>query len=94
MRRMMLVLGILALAVTVRAQDDPEMNAAENDLKSAKSHLQAAPHDYAGHRKQAVEAVDHALGHVREGLAANQAKEKKVEKKEQRLEKKDERLKK
>jgi hypothetical protein len=91
---MLLVLGILALAVTVRAQDDPEMNAAENDLKSAKSHLQAAPHDYAGHRKQAVEAVDHALNHVREGLAANQGKEKKVEKKEQRLERKDERLKK
>jgi len=94
MRRMMLVLGILALAVAVHAQDDPEMNAAESDLKSAKSHLQAAPHDYDGHRKQAVQSVDQALNHVHAGLNANQKKEHKVEKKEQRLEHKDERLKK
>src|SRR5262245_49981223 len=92
MRRTMLVLGILAFAVAVRAQDNPEMRAAESDLKSAKSHLQAAPHDYGGHRKQALDHIDHALGQVHQGLAAVESKEKKVEHKEQKVEKKQQRL--
>ena len=60
----------------------------------------AAPHDYAGHRKAAVEAVNRALKDVNEGLKAVAAKEKQVERKEnkaenrlQRLEKKDQKLK-
>ena len=45
MRRTMLVLGILAFAVALRAEDNAEIRAAENDLRSAKTHLQAAPHE-------------------------------------------------
>src|SRR5438445_647088 len=58
MRSTIPLLGALLLvAAPVRAEDNPEMNAAQHDLESARSHLQAAPHDYAGHRKAAVKAV-------------------------------------
>ena len=84
--------GVLALAIPLRAEDHPEMRAAENDLRSAKQHLEAAAHDYGGHRKQAIESIDHALGHIREGLESVEGKEKKVEHKEQRLEHKEQKL--
>jgi septal ring factor EnvC (AmiA/AmiB activator) len=80
------VFGVLVLAASLCAEDNPEMHAAQDALRSAKSHLQAAPHDYAGHRRQAIEHVDRALADIREGLASVEAKQKKVEHKEQRLE--------
>ena len=92
--------ALLLVAAPVLAEDNPEMNAALHDLESAKSHLQAAPHDYSGHRKTAVEAVNRAMKDVNEGLKAVAAKEKKVENKEvkaehkvERLQKKDQKLK-
>jgi hypothetical protein len=78
----------LALVASVRAEDNAEMTAAQQDLQSAKSHLQAAAHDYAGHRKSAIQAVDRALADVRQGLATVEQKEKKVEKKEEKAQKK------
>ncbi len=44
------------------------------------THLQAAPHDYAGHRHQALENVDRALTNIKRGLKADT----KAERNEQR----------
>jgi septal ring factor EnvC (AmiA/AmiB activator) len=101
MRWTLSMAGVLLLfTLPVCAEDHPEMDAAQHDLESARTHLQAAPHDYAGHRKSAVEAVNHALKDIKEGVAAVDSKEKKVERKEnklqnkeQKLEKRDEKLK-
>src|SRR5881409_3825741 len=50
--------------------------------------LQAATHDYGGHRKQAIGDIDRALGQIRAGLATIEKKEQRVEHKVQRAEKK------
>ncbi len=93
MRSTLSLAGVLLLCSgPVLAEEHAEMNAAERDLESARAHLQAAPHDYSGHRKDAVEAVNKAIHHIHEGLAAVEAKEKRVERKENRLERKDQRL--
>src|SRR6266404_4953862 len=90
MRGLALVVATgLVLAVGVaRAQGHPQMEEAKKDLQAAKTSLQAADHDYGGHRKQAIEAIDRALGHVNQGLATVTKKENKVEHKEQKAEKK------
>src|SRR5215470_15006620 len=90
------VFGALALATPLRAQDNPEMHAAQDALRSAKSQLQAASHDYGGHRKKAIEHIDRALAEVHDGLAVVEAKEKKeqrLENREQKLQKRDQQLK-
>jgi hypothetical protein len=84
--------ALLLVAAPVLAEDNPEMNAALRDLRSAKSHLQAAPHDFSGHRKAALEAVNRAEKDVNEGLKAVAAKEKKVERKEAKAEHKVDKL--
>jgi hypothetical protein len=87
MRMILLALAVVTLVGRAVAEENAEMRAAQSDLKSAKSHLQAAAHDYAGHRKAAIEHVDGALGDIREGLAAAGSKEQNLEHHEQRLEK-------
>jgi flagellar motility protein MotE (MotC chaperone) len=87
MRMMLLALALVALVGRAVAEENAEMRAAESDLRSARSHLQAAARDYAGHRRAAIEHVDRALGDIREGLAAAGGKEQKLEHHEQRLEK-------
>ena len=84
---------VLALGASVWAEDNAEMTAAQQDLQSAKSHLQAAAHDFGGHRKAALQAVDRALADVRQGLTTVEHKEKKVEKKEEKAQKKADSLK-
>jgi len=59
-----------AAAKPMHADNDGEMQAAQHDLESARAHLQAAPHDYAGHRHKALENVDRALTQVKEGFKA------------------------
>lgn len=44
-----------------KAEPHPEIMAAIHSLESAKAHLQAAAHDYHGHRKDAIAAIDAAL---------------------------------
>ncbi len=83
---MVMMAGLLLAAAPIRAEDHPEMRAAERDLQSARSHLQAAAHDYGGHRRAAIEHVGKALGEIHDGLATVSGKEKRVEHKEQRLE--------
>ena len=90
MRRLALVVatGLVFAVGVARAQEHPQMEEAKKDLQAAKTALQAADHDYGGHRKQAIESIDRALGHINQGLATVAKKENKVEHKEQRAEKK------
>jgi hypothetical protein len=59
---------LLGGATALRAAGDHEMLAAEQELKVAKDHLQAAGPDYAGHRRAALDAVDRALHEIHEGI--------------------------
>jgi septal ring factor EnvC (AmiA/AmiB activator) len=83
-----LVLGVPGARAQNAAPDNPELVNAQHDLESAKGHLQAAPHDYGGHRQNAVEHINKALEQVKMGLNTVEHKERKAEKKENRLEKK------
>src|SRR2546430_9788282 len=90
MRRLALVVatGLVFAVGVARAQEHPRMEEAKKDLQAAKTALQASAHDYGGHRKQAIEAIDRALGQIRAGLATIEKKEQRVEHKVQRAEKK------
>lgn len=44
-----------------KAEPHPEIQAAIRSLEHAKAHLQAAAHDYNGHRVDAIGAIDAAL---------------------------------
>jgi hypothetical protein len=48
-------------AVASAAEPHPEIAAAIHSLENAKAHLLAAAHDYHGHRKDAIQAIDAAL---------------------------------
>ena len=39
----------------------PEIHRALESLRNAKAHLQAAAHDYQGHRVDAIKAIDEAI---------------------------------
>jgi hypothetical protein len=84
--------ALFVMSGWARAEEDAEIRAAQRDLQSAKSHLQAATHDYGGHRKQALERVNNALDDVREALAVSAREERKDDKKDQRLEHKQQKL--
>lgn len=92
MRTLVVSAALLFFSVTARGDDDAEIRAAQRDLQSAKSHLQAAAHDYGGHRKQALERVNNALDDVRDALAVSAREERREDKKEGRLEHKQDRL--
>jgi hypothetical protein len=47
--------------VATKAEPHPEIAAAIRALENAKAHLMAAAHDYHGHRRDAVGAIDAAL---------------------------------
>jgi hypothetical protein len=68
MRPLALVLPLLLLVSPAHAIGDHELLAAQQELKIARDHLQAAGPDYAGHRRAAIEAVDQALREIRQGL--------------------------
>jgi hypothetical protein len=44
----------------------PNIHGAQDALRSAKTELQEARHDFCGHRKDALEAVNHALQELRQ----------------------------
>jgi hypothetical protein len=46
----------------------PHIRAAIRELQEAKRELQTAAHDFGGHRKEAIEAVDTAIKQLREAL--------------------------
>jgi hypothetical protein len=64
-----LAAAILVLAATsTRAAGDHELRAAEQELRIAKDHLEAAARDYQGHRRAASDLVDRALHEIRAAL--------------------------
>src|SRR5207247_10794572 len=69
MRRLALVVatGLVVAVGVARAQEQPQMEEAKKDLQAAKTALQAATHDYGGHRQQAIRDLDRALGGLRAG---------------------------
>lgn len=85
---MVIAAGLILAAGVARADDHPQMDEAKKDLQAAKTALQAAGHDYGGHRKQAIESIEQALGHINQGLHTVEKKETKVEHKEQKAENK------
>ena len=59
---------------TARAGGDHEMLAAEQELKIARDHLQAADPAYEGHRHAAIEHVDQALREIREAIQVSRGR--------------------
>ena len=51
-----------------RVENHPRIHAAIRELQAAKEELQKAPHDFGGHRADAVQAVDKALEQLRIAL--------------------------
>lgn len=51
-----------------RNEQHPRIRAAIKELQEAKKELQEAPHDFGGHRADAVQAVDKALEQLRLAL--------------------------
>ena len=76
MRRLALAVatGLVFAAGVACAQEHPDMEAAKKDLESAKAHLQAAAHDYGGHRRQAVGDIDRALREIREAIQVSRGR--------------------
>lgn len=46
----------------------PHIRAAIHELQEAKHELEIAAHDFGGHRKEAIEAVDNAIKQLKEAL--------------------------
>lgn len=46
----------------------PHIHAAINELREARHELETASHDFGGHRKEAIEAVDNAIRQLQEAL--------------------------
>ena len=68
-----IVLGLLSVPITAGTshgddEDQPHMQAALEALQQAKHHLQEAKHDKGGHRTSAIQAVNEAIKHVKEGM--------------------------
>jgi hypothetical protein len=70
-----LLLGIVLTAsiATVAAQNEramhPRIAKAIEALKDARAYLQAAPHDFGGHRVEAIKASDDAIRQLNLALA-------------------------
>jgi hypothetical protein len=50
------------------AEQHPHIKAAIRELKAARHELETAAHDFGGHRKEAIEAIDNALKQLQEAL--------------------------
>jgi ABC-type microcin C transport system duplicated ATPase subunit YejF len=58
----------VAASATSTAEKHPRIHAAIRELEAAKDELQKAPHDFGGHRADAVVAVDRAIEQLRLAL--------------------------
>jgi len=55
---------VMTLALSAGAPAEgrhPEIHAALESLRNARAHLNAAAHDYQGHRVEAIKAIDEAI---------------------------------
>jgi hypothetical protein len=64
--RIMSFFALLVLLLTLSpaspaGERHPEIREALNALQNAKAHIQAAAHDFQGHRRDAMRAVDEAI---------------------------------
>jgi len=92
-RTVLVLVPVCLLAVrAVRAEEHPDMVAAQQALESARQHLKAAGHEYGGHRAKAIEHLNQALEQIRLGLASAGGTEKRVERREQGLQRREQRL--
>ena len=51
-----------------RKEQHPHIRAALRELREARRELETAAHDFGGHRKEAIEAVDNAIKQLQEAL--------------------------
>jgi len=58
----------LSAASTSLAAGEPHMEAALEHLKAARAELEQAEKNKGGHRERALEAVDHAIEQVKDGI--------------------------
>src|SRR5262249_26084315 len=64
-------LASLSLAASrAAAEDHPRLHDALYEMRLARTELKEAKHDFGGHRKQAVEALDKAITPVEKALKA------------------------
>ena len=59
---------LVLVALPAYADADHEILAAEQEIKIARGHLQAAGTDYGGHRRAAMDRLDDALREIREAI--------------------------
>ena len=64
----LLALLLGSVVFVYAAADQPKMEAARSDLNGAKTELQRALHDKAGHRAQAIGLVNSAISEVNQGI--------------------------
>jgi len=50
------------------AEQHPHIRAAISELREARRELETAAHDFGGHRKEALEAVDNAIKQLQQAL--------------------------
>lgn len=50
------------------SEQHPHIRAALRELREARHELETAAHDFGGHRKEAIEAVDNAIKQLQEAL--------------------------
>ena len=62
------VAAVVLAATVAHAGGDHEMLAAEQEMKIARDHLQAAGTDYGGHRRAALDHLDAALREIHDGI--------------------------
>ncbi len=87
---------LLTMAPQAGADDEVQLRAAQEHLQQARAALKGAGGEYGGHRKSALEHVEHALARVRDAvdLAAkhDRKEERKLEHKAKELEQDEQRL--
>jgi hypothetical protein len=74
--RVLALATLLAVAGSgsLLAADHAEMRAALREVETARRHLEAAKHDYRGHRTTAVEELRQAEDEIRKGIEKAGAK--------------------
>jgi hypothetical protein len=66
--RWLLVAVVVLVAAVPGAEPDPELHAAQAELRLAKSELDAMQGAYGGHRRAAIDHVKRAMREIKLGL--------------------------
>ena len=89
---LVLIAACLLATAAARADEHPDMQAAQQALESARQHLKAAGAEYSGHRAKALERVNQALEQIRLGLTSADGRQGRVERRARGLERREQRL--